>query len=134
MAKTDRVSPCAGARDERCHPDPGMCACFDRVSLPPDTLREALEEIVEFRVDPDDDAGYCFAEVRKIARAALAAARVDSQPLTDALRTLMLVRRIAEVGPGPDTTPEQALQTIAALVKKRHPESVLRVSLSEAPE
>jgi len=21
--------PCAGARDDRCHPDPGMCACFD---------------------------------------------------------------------------------------------------------
>jgi hypothetical protein len=23
------ATPCAGARDERCHPDPGMCACFD---------------------------------------------------------------------------------------------------------
>jgi hypothetical protein len=35
-------------------------------------LREALSEIFGFQVDPDDDASYCLAEVRKIALAALA--------------------------------------------------------------
>jgi hypothetical protein len=26
----EQKPPCMGARDERCHPEPGMCACFDR--------------------------------------------------------------------------------------------------------
>ena len=43
-------------------------AALERVSQ----LQDALREIVDFRVDPDDDPAYCFAEVRKIARAALA--------------------------------------------------------------
>lgn len=41
MAELDKVGPhymgaaaglpCMGARDTRCHPDEGMCACFDRI-------------------------------------------------------------------------------------------------------
>jgi hypothetical protein len=40
--------------------------------------------------------------------------------LDEASRTIELVRRIATYGPGPETTHEQALETIKALIAKRH--------------
>lgn len=40
-------------------------------------------------------------------------------------RTLELVRDVCERGVGPDTTPEEALQTIENLINKRHPREQL---------